>query len=777
MTSKPWHWVVPEIDNEAVDGLANTLGVHRLTAACLMQRGVSTEEEAHFFLHGSLNDLGDPFSMAGMDKAVDRLANAVRKREKVLIYGDYDADGVTSVALLCHAMQNLDVPVEYYIPSRLGDGYGLHGDILEQYFERGFRLAITVDCGINSFIEMELAERLGLDLIVTDHHDCFPGERKAFSVLNPKQSHCCYPERNLAGVGVAWTLVRALHQHLGVPMDETAKTLDLVAVGSIADVVPLLGENRILVKQGLLKLQNQPLPGLAALARVSGMEDSKLTAMQVAFTVAPRLNAPGRLGDAGPAVEALLADATQADGFAADLDDKNRQRKQVEKDILEQARELAATRCGDSALVLWHEDWHPGVVGIVAGRLATEFARPAVLIASGGEEGHGSIRSVPGCNVVEALQECAHQLVRFGGHPEAAGLTVEVTKLESFREAFCLAVAGQGAKEYTIPVVAEAEPADLTLDLVDELTVLEPFGQGNPEPLFLLRDTAVVTSRCVGSRGNHLQLKLQKNSPVISAICFGGGDNDIPRGAIVDAVASPTVNVWQGRTTLSLHVRDIRICSATSGLTVIDCRGLDKDQQLASLVQNKNVLVWVNTKAAGDYLNTRFGSRIQITQLGRKVPECDVELLFFYHLPFDRSAVERLMANLDFTGDPTLYLAYGGTELLLNERIYAATIPSETTMQQLAAACEQENGQLTVEAARNALPIPITAHLLAKAHTVFEEAAGGKPTDWTNALSGLEDSQTFQESIEVLAAFRACQTFWWEVPASEIARYLEKSTD
>lgn len=777
MSSKPWPWVVPETDQEMVHRLALSLDVHYLTAACLLQRGVSTEEEARFFLHGTLSDLSNPFTMAGARKAAERLARAVESGEPVLVCGDYDADGVTSVALLTSALQNLGVTVEYYIPSRLDEGYGLHGRVLQQFAARDGRLALTVDCGINSFAEMDLARELGLDLIITDHHECFFGERSAYAVLNPKQADCRYPERNLAGVGVAWTLLRALHIILKIPFSETAEFLDLVAVGSIADVVPLLGENRILVKYGLEKLQTQPLPGLDALIRISGMGDSKLTASQVAFTVAPRLNAPGRLGDADPAVRTLLAEAAEAEALARELDDKNRLRQQVEKDILEQARQQADSRSTDPALVLWHADWHAGVVGIVAGRLAQEFAKPAALIAVSGEEGHGSIRSVPGCNVVEALQACTGHLLRYGGHPEAAGLSVAVSELEAFRQAFCHAVSQQGAAEITIPVAAEAEPSVLTLPLVDELASLEPFGQGNPEPLFLLRNVSVKAARRVGSRKNHLQLKFQKNSPVIAAICFGGGDSEIKKDMCVDAVVVPAANTWQGQTSLSLQVRGMRVSPVEESLVVTDKRGMDKDKLLAELIHQHHVIVWVNTKAAKDYLTTRFGSRLNVTQLGRNLCGTDCEILFFYHLPFDPVAVRRLFAGLCFSGQPTVYLYYNGEDLMLNEKIFAATVPEVQTLRQLAAGLQDDISALSAEAARNVLTFPVTQHLLSQAQAIVSEAAAGVPPERQALLQNLEHSPTYRESCKAMAVFRTCQMFWLHASASEIAGALTSPHD
>ena len=778
MTTKVWPWTVPEED-PAVQQLAEALGLHRLTAACLSQRDVSTTEEARLFLTGSLSDLGDPFAMADMDLAADRLVLAVKNQEPVLIYGDYDADGVTSTALLTDVLQKLDVPVEYYIPSRLGDGYGLHGHVLEEFVGRGGKLAVTVDCGINSFAEMALAGALGLDLVITDHHECFPGDRAAFAVLNPKQEDCSYTERNLAGVGVAWNLVRALHSRLGISFTETSQYLDLVAVGSIADVVPLLGENRILVKYGLERLHENPRPGLAALAQVGGLAEQKLSATQVAFTLAPRLNAPGRLGDAVPAVEALLCSVADAKALAEDLDEKNRMRQQVEKGMLVEARELADEQAEQPALVLWKEQWHPGVVGIVAGRLATEFGKPAALIAVDGAQGNGSIRSVPGSNVVDALQACTEHLVRFGGHPEAAGLTVDTHCLEAFREAFCLAIASQRKEGHLVkPVVAEATLAELSLALVEELAILEPFGQGNPEPLFLVRDTEVMGARRVGNNGKHLQLRLKKASPTYGGICFGGGEANISPGMQADAVVFPTTNTWQGRTSLSLQVRDVRQTPTPSGLQIIDRRRkVNNDDYLARLVGQHRVLVWVNTKAARDRLDAQFGKHIQVTQLGRNAEDVSCDVLVFYHLPFEQNAVAKLLSSLSFTGDPHISLCYGSEELHLNERIFAATIPGERTLQQLATCLESSDAEFTPEFVGKKLSFPVTQYLLSRARLVFNELTGGVRKELQPLLANLEKSPTYCESCEALKAFRACQTFWWEASIADLARHLAETTD
>jgi single-stranded-DNA-specific exonuclease len=774
-----WPWTLPACDAAAVQQLAQDLGVQRLSAACLLQRGVTNAEDARRFLHCDLSELADPFSMKGVKIAAHRLAAAAKSGEPVLICGDYDVDGVTSVALFVLVLQKLGIPVEYYIPSRLGEGYGLQGSELERFAACGGRLAVTVDCGINSFAEMELARSLEMDLIVTDHHECFPGKRDILAVLNPKQPDCGYPERNLAGVGVAWTLVRGLHHILGIPEAEAESYLDLVALGTIGDVVPLLHENRILAKHGLERLNRQPLPGLAALAKISGMAGKPMSATQVAFTLGPRINAPGRLGDAEPAVRLLLGGDAEADVLSLQLDRLNKERQQVEKEILEEARKQAVACGDDPALVLWDKKWHPGVVGIVAGRLASEFERPAALIALDGREGRGSVRSVPGCNVVDALAAASEHLARYGGHKEAAGLTVEIDCLEAFRQAFCQAVAAQGMMETEIPVVAEADPAELTLELFEELSRLEPFGQGNPEPLFIVRSAGVATARKVGKSANHLQLRLQKDGRMLSGIQFGGGEQTLAQGDMVDIVTALAENTWQGRTSLSLHVRDLRQSVQPEGVQILDWRKVgDKDAKLASLAQKQALAVWVNTKAALDGLQeTLAGCNAHITQLGRGADNITCEALAFYHIPYDREALERFLAAVTYMGPKRVYLFFGSEDLQLNERIFAASIPREATLRQLAACMEKTAQPLTAAMARGALAFPVTQYLLGRAQAVFAELSAGESIPWAQVAANLEQSATYQTDKMRLAAFRACQRFWWESDGASLGRYLEEPAE
>ncbi len=774
-------WCIQQLDEHNVTLLCEKLGIHRLTASVLVAQGQKTPEAAKIFLDGGLTELADPFLMSGMEKAVLRLMEAVNKLESVLVYGDYDVDGVTSTALLALALKKMGLTVEYYIPSRLEEGYGLHGAALERFAANGGKLVITVDCGVNSFAEMRLAQELGLDLIITDHHECFPGERTALAVLNPKQPQCAYPEHNLAGVGVAWSLVRALFQKMGLPVEESASYLDLVAVGTIADIVSLQGENRIMVRYGLEKLRHNPSAGLRALSKQAGLQDTNLTATQVAFVLAPRLNAPGRLGDAAPSAEILMAKNEDAAQLAVVLDECNNKRRQVEKVILEQARVMAKEQEDKPALVLWHEDWHPGVVGIVAGRLAREYNKPAVLIAVDGEEGHGSARCVPGYNLVEGLSQCRDYLLRFGGHPEAAGLSAETRKLESFQNAFCSAIKDMSPEQTELLAVAEAEANELSLDLFEELSRLQPFGQGNPEPIFVARKLDVLTARHVGSRSNHLQIKLSKDSHSLAAIYFGAGDIPPPsRGELLDIAFTLEENSWQNRKTLSLN-----LCGLATSLDVseagfiVDQRGLDTSETfLLRLAANKRLVVWVNTKAALEYLRQRLpADDIVVTQLGRNIAIHECDALAFYHIPYDRGSVEELLNRVRLAKGAKVYLLYGQDALLLNERVFAASIPNENTLRKLAACFENNSGfVLTPDVAGRQLAFPVTNYLLKRASAVFKELGRETSGNSVTLLANLHQSQSYLEDCRNLMEFRKYQSFWWQAAANTLTEYISDPT-
>jgi single-stranded-DNA-specific exonuclease len=768
-----WQWTAADPDREKVHKIKRTLGLHRLTASRLVELGHDTPEAASLFLSGTTADLADPFTMSGMHEAVDRLVTAATRGEAVLVYGDYDADGITSAALLILFLRTLGLNPSCHLPSRLEEGYGLHTGILEEYAASGGRLVITVDCGSNDSEARERAKELGLDLVITDHHQVLPGNRDGCTFVNPRQPGCAYPDRDLAGVGVAYALVRALAAKLKLPPGVTGEYLDLAALGTVADVAQLTGENRILVRHGLRALAERPRPGLLALAGRAGLDlTAPVTARQVAFTLAPRLNAPGRLGNACPSLELLLTACTEkAACLAAELDAANRRRQQVEAAILEAAREQAAGRRDDPGLVLWHEDWHPGVVGIVAGKLAGEMARPVVLVSLYGGEGRGSGRSVAGFDLLSCLSECAPYLVRFGGHREAAGVTVEPSLLADFRDAFCRSLAG-AADTYIKPPVATARVslAELSLELARELSLLEPFGYGNQEPVFLADGVEVVSSRLVGSNGNHLQLRLRQDAASNSAIFFGAGANGpgfSGGGEVINCAFTLRENIWRERSYLSLHIRDLYQSNDGEPPGLLDRRGNgDRDGYLRRLAGAKRVLVWTNTRAAAGELSQLPG--VAVSHLGWPAPSGEYGALVFYHLPYDRAAVERLLSALD-NGLPPVHLLYGPADLDLNARIFAAGIPDADLLARLVPHLRESPAD-TPERLQRHVPFPLTRKVLARAAKILQEVEEIGDT----VPAGLARSHTFREGQKLLADFHSYQDFWLTAGAADLSRYFRE---
>jgi single-stranded-DNA-specific exonuclease len=545
-------------------------------AGLLIRRGCDTPEAARIFLDAPLSALHDPWRMLGMDAAVDRLRVAVARREPILVCGDYDVDGVSGAALLVGGLRRAGADVEYTVPRRLEHGYGLHVNIAEQAAAAGVRVLVTVDHGISAHEAVARARARGVDVIICDHH--LPPSRPAglpaaTAILNPAQPDCPYPFKGLCGVGIAFKLLQALFgPEAG---EELWPFLDLVALGTIADLVPLLGENRILVKHGLVRLAGTTRPGLRALAEVAGIPLSGpggLGTGRVAFGLAPRINAAGRLEDATAAVRLLLThDPVEAGGLAADLDRKNRERQELEGSILAEALARAEAEHDlerDRAIVLASPNWHPGVIGIVAARLVERFGRPTALIGTGGQEARGSARSAAGWHIANALGRCADLFLNYGGHRTAAGFSISSDQIEAFRARFLSLAAQELSDDDLVPTLeADAEVSLETVDLAlaDSLARLAPHGVGNPEPLFAARRVQVMRSpRRVGQ--NHLKMKVRqspRDGQVVEAIGFKLGSFaevlNQPVPPWIDLLFVPERNAWNGREILQLRVKDLRI--------------------------------------------------------------------------------------------------------------------------------------------------------------------------------------------------------------------------
>lgn len=560
-------WKTVEYDTALASQLAQSLNVPHVVAGILVQRGIKDPEAAELFLRPRLSQVTDPFSLPAMRAAVERIWRALEGKERIVVFGDYDADGITSTALLVKVLRQMGGAVTPFLPHRVDDGYGLSADTLQKCLGMNKpSLVVTVDCGTSSADAVRMAGAAGVDVVITDHHE--PGEEiaPACAVVNPKLGSDPRVEM-LAGVGVAFKLCHALVKHArdaGHPAGklDLRRYMDLVAVGTITDIVPLREENRILVRHGLEQLNKTELIGLRALADVAGVRGT-IDAYHVGFMLGPRLNAMGRLGDAEVSLKLLMTeDASEAGQLATQLDKANRERQAVEARMHEEiAREVEEWFKPDQhfSLVLASDGWHPGVIGIVASRIAARFNRPTVLIALDGAEGRGSARSIDGFNLVENLQACGETLIRCGGHAMAAGLDIETVRVAEFRE--CFNDLARKALEGTLlapvqRVDAWVSLADCTEELLENINAMQPFGFGNPRPVLAAPAVLVSDMRKVGS-GKHLKLTLVLGASDVDAIGFGMGGRELPDGPM-DVAFQLQRNSYMGRDKLQLSLQDFR---------------------------------------------------------------------------------------------------------------------------------------------------------------------------------------------------------------------------
>jgi single-stranded-DNA-specific exonuclease len=559
-------WIVRPSNLEARRALADALGLHSITAAVLVARGVLSREQAGVLLgEGTLPP--DPFMLTGMEAAVDRIRQAVSDSERVLVYGDYDVDGTSATALYIEFLRGLGCEPKFYIPHRLKQGYGLNADAVRRIAASGVSLVMTVDCGTTSFAEIELARSLGMDVIITDHH--LPEETlpRAFAVVNPYRSDSAYPTEGFCSAGLAFKVASAYAIKHGSGPGSLDKHLDLVALATIADLMPLDPENRWMVQRGLREITEGRRVGLRALKTVAGI-DGACSAGTIGFQLAPRINAAGRLDDAADAVRLLLTeDEGEARALAESLDRLNRERQQIEERMTAEAIEaLGSGADGTEPIVLASRSWHAGVVGIVASRLVERYHRPAVLIAVGENgKGRGSARSIAGVNIYEGIRHCRQDLEASGGHAAAAGLTIQEEAIPRFRARLAEALEKPLSRAAGRRLVcdAEVEPFGLLPAVVRELDRLGPFGMGNPEPTLVFRRLRISSARVVGN--NHLKLMLRgARGPVLTAFGYGmGAWPEFPPAGPVDLACSLEINTWNGTEGVQLRLKDVR--SSTPG--------------------------------------------------------------------------------------------------------------------------------------------------------------------------------------------------------------------
>jgi len=556
-------WEISPADRVAVTRLGREVGVSELLARLLVLRGLEEPEAAERFLHPSLEHLHDPYRMADMPAAVARLRQAIEQKERVLIYGDYDVDGTMAVVVLLTALRSLGASVDAYIPHRLTDGYGMRVPVIEQAHAGGYRVVLSVDTGIREHDVLERARELGLDCIVTDHHlpkDHLP---PACAILNPRRPDCAYPEKNLSGVGVAFKLAQALLAER-LTERQLESYLKIVCLGTIADVVPLVGENRVIARFGLAGLRDPAQPGLAALIAVASLAGRKVTTGDVGFRLAPRLNAAGRMEDARDVIELFMtSDPARARALADRLDGLNRERQRVEEQILaaiEEEMDRRPEKAERYTLVFSGEGWHRGVIGIVAQRVVDRYRRAALVIGVENDAGVGSGRSIRGFHLLEALTQAGDLFDRYGGHAQAAGFAMaagRIPELEARFEQHARAVLAPEDLEPALRIDAEAGLGELDWELYEELSQLEPFGFGNPTPVWAARGVRVLAPPRV-LKEKHLRLRVTQGASAFDALGWGMADRslELRAGDNLDLAFTLDENCYQGERTLQLVVKD-----------------------------------------------------------------------------------------------------------------------------------------------------------------------------------------------------------------------------
>lgn len=556
-------WQIYETDENQIKKIQNEYKINSLLATILVNRNIIKSQDIKLFLEPTRNDFHDPFLITDMEIAVNRILKAIENKENITIYGDYDVDGITSITVLKSFLQDIGVDVATYIPNRLNEGYGLNKNAIEKISQEGCQLMITVDCGISGLEEIEYANKLGIETIITDHHE--PGNElpKAIAIIDNKRKDSKYPFRELAGVGVVFKLIQAIGIKLELKEERYLKYLDIVCIGTISDIVPLVDENRVIAKLGLMLVQQTRNIGLQSIINSSGY--SKIDSNTISFGVAPRINACGRMGHAEEALQLLLSkNINEVSDLTRKLNRHNTLRQEIEKKISKEVIEKIETENleNSKAIIVGGKDWHHGVIGIVASKITDMYFKPSILLSF--EEdgvGKGSGRSIPGFDLHKALINCQDLIGKFGGHSMAVGINVKEDKLDEFRKKF-EKVAEQEKIDEIIPVInidAKIDLNDINKEMVESLKILEPFGEANKMPVFVFRELKIDSIRAL-SEGKHLKLTLKDNNNIINAIGFNIGhlSEDYRIGDKVDVVGVLEINSFNGVDSMQINIRDIR---------------------------------------------------------------------------------------------------------------------------------------------------------------------------------------------------------------------------
>ena len=555
-------WELINVDESKAEKIEKQFNVGKLVARALATKNLKSDEEIEVFLSPRRGDFHDPFLMPDMEKAVDRVVKAIQNKEKVTIFGDYDVDGITSSSILHRFLKECGLETKIYIPNRISEGYGLNEEAIRKIANEKTTLIITVDCGITGNKEVELAKSLGIDTVITDHHEPAEELPKAVAVVDCKRKDNKYPFNGLAGCGVAFKLTQGISQRLGILEEKSLKYLDIVCVGTISDIVPLEDENRTISKLGLRLLNQTKNPGLKALLESTGYK--KIDSTAVSFGLAPRINACGRMGHEDEALKLFLTDNLQeARELTSKLNEYNTKRQEIEKDIFSKAQEMLKDENEQKlpCIVLGGENWHHGVIGIVSSKITDMYSKPSLLLCFEGEESKGSGRSVPGFDLHEALENCKEHIKQFGGHSMAVGLTIETNKFANLKNAL---------EEYAtkmkvadiVPVVKVDQKIGLTdvmIKDIKELELLEPYGEANKMPIFQINNVRIESIRTL-SEGKHLKLTVKDEHKIIDCIGFNLGNlaSEYPIGSKIDLIGSLEINEFRGIENIQINLKDIR---------------------------------------------------------------------------------------------------------------------------------------------------------------------------------------------------------------------------
>ncbi|MGD6847088.1 single-stranded-DNA-specific exonuclease RecJ [Rossellomorea aquimaris] len=592
MLNSKTRWMMTESDQHKISELANELKVPSLVAKLLINRDLDDVEEARNFLFDTGDSFHDPFLFEDMKKATERIHKAIENGERILVYGDYDADGVSSTSVLMTVLRDLGAEVEFYIPNRFSEGYGPNEGAFRWAKEEEFTLIITVDTGISAVNEAKLAKELDIDLIITDHHEPGPELPPAFALIHPKVEGTTYPFGELAGVGVAFKLAHALYGELPVHL------LDLAAIGTIADLVPLRGENRLLAKRGIAQLRVSNRLGIKALCRIANAQQQEITEESIGFMIAPRINAVGRLGDADPAVDLMLTeDAEEAKALAEEIDSLNKERQAIVSQMTEEAVEMVENDFplkDNAVLVIGKEGWNPGVVGIVASRLVDRFYRPTIVLSFDSEKGtaKGSARSIAGFDLFKNLSTCRDILPHFGGHPMAAGMTLQLDDVAQFRNRLNELASTELTEDDFIPVTqldASVTVDEISVESIEKLQLLAPFGMHNPKPKWIIDNVSIEHYKKIGSAQNHLKLVLEDKGVQLDGVGFGLGElaDHMTPFSNASVIGELSINEWNNRKKPQVFLQDVKI----DHWQLFDVRGIKQVHKWNGLIPDEKKII------------------------------------------------------------------------------------------------------------------------------------------------------------------------------------------